>query len=152
MNLAKHLTHAKNARGFTLVELMVVVAIVAILAAVAIPQYSDYVLRGALTEATSGLAQQRVSMEQYFLDNRTYAPAGTTPCTTVTGKYFAITCVSAAAPTNTYTFTATGNAGVSAAGFTFTINETNARTTVIASPATWTAGTSTCWVTSKTGC
>lgn len=141
--------HPRRATGFSLIELMIAVVIVGILAAVAIPQYSDYVLRSTLSEATSGLGQQRVRMEQYFQDNRGYAPAGTAPCTSVASKYFTVTCVSTA---TTYTFTAAGNTGQITEGFTYTVDETNARTTTISSPATWTAGTVNCWVTSKAGC
>ncbi len=58
--------------GFTLIEMMITVAIVAILASVALPSYSEYVLRSKTEEATSGLAELRVRMEQYFQDNRKY--------------------------------------------------------------------------------
>ena len=63
--------------GFTLVELMVTVAIIGILAAVGVPAYTDYVRRGQMPEATSALSDYRIKMEQYFLDNRGY---GATSC------------------------------------------------------------------------
>lgn len=61
--------------GFTLVELMVTVAIIGILAAVGVPAYTDYVRRGQMPEATSALSDYRIKMEQYFLDNRAYGGA-----------------------------------------------------------------------------
>ena len=62
----------KVQKGFTLIELMIVVAIIGILATIALPAYSNYVRSGKATEATSTLASARVQMEQHFQDNRTY--------------------------------------------------------------------------------
>ena len=55
-----------------MIEVMIVVAIVAILAAIALPNYADYVKRGKIIEATSALSDLRTRYEQFFLDNRTY--------------------------------------------------------------------------------
>lgn len=132
--------------GFTLIELMVTIAIVGILASIAIPSYSDYVLRAKLVEAASGLSNWRVLMEQSYQDNRIYTcpAAGTIP---VSSKYFAFTC---AVPTaQNYTLTATGTAGQTTAGFAYTINDTNTHATT-AVPAGW-ASNATCWVTKKGG-
>jgi len=95
---------ARVARGFTLIEVMITVAIVAILAAVGVPAYSDYLLRGRLVEGPNTLGSERVLMEQYFQDNRTYADISTSirsPCNSTslatlnTGlKYFAMTRIS----------------------------------------------------------
>jgi prepilin-type N-terminal cleavage/methylation domain-containing protein len=73
----------RRSNGFTLIEVMIVVAIVAILAAVAIPSYRDYILRGQLVDATTLLATTRADMERYYQDNRTYSnvsAAITAPC------------------------------------------------------------------------
>jgi type IV pilus assembly protein PilE len=105
--------------GFTLIELMVVVAIVAILASIAVPSYRQYLQRGAVAEAIATLGSGRVVAEQFFLDNRTYVNA---PCPDDTDR-FTIACVF---DVNTYTLTATGIANVT--GFEFTVNEANVRT------------------------
>ena len=53
-------------KGFTLIELMIVVAIIGILAAIAIPAYSDYTARAKITEAVGALASAKTSVSEYF--------------------------------------------------------------------------------------
>lgn len=67
----KH-TRARQA-GFTLIELMIVVVVVAILAAIAFPQYRDYVVRSNRAVAKSLLVQVADRQEQFFTDRKTYA-------------------------------------------------------------------------------
>ncbi|MBN4079143.1 prepilin-type N-terminal cleavage/methylation domain-containing protein [Beggiatoa alba] len=61
---------------FTLIELMIAVAIVALLAAVALPSYSGYVVRSKIADTTSQLSDLRLRMEQFRQDNRSYLTGG----------------------------------------------------------------------------
>ena len=147
-------THRMQAAGFTLIELMIVVAIVAILAAIAVPIYSDYVKRGKLTEAQNNLSALRVQMEQYFQDNRSYVDGAgncgvAMPATGSNSnvKYFTYTC---AATSTTYKITATG-ATTQTVNFTYTIDQNNVHATTSAN--NWYTGSMTnCWVTARGNC
>ena len=59
--------------GFTLVELMITVAILSILAAVAIPAYSNYINRAKQADAIIGLKAAQMAQEQYFSENNAYS-------------------------------------------------------------------------------
>lgn len=141
----------KKASGFTLIEIMIVVAIVGILAAIAVPMYTDHIRRTQLVEAHTGLSDLRVRMEQFYQDNRTYDGAGLDNCGAAgpAATNFTFNCRSLG---QTYTATATGSGG-RATGFTFTVNEQNIRQTTAAytgwAPATMPAN---CWVTRKGSC
>jgi type IV pilus assembly protein PilE len=140
-------THARQ-KGFSLIEVMVVVAIIGILAAIAIPSYADYVKRAKATEATSILADLKVKMEQYYQDNRTYLDiAGTTaPCAPPSGssKYFSFSC-GATQTSTSYTITASPVSGQGMTNFKFSIDQNNTKTSIF-------DGTSgNCWLTSKGG-
>ena len=65
----------RRAAGFTLVELMVVVAIIAILAAIAYPNYTAYLVKARRTAAATCLQQQAQVMERYYTTNMSYAGA-----------------------------------------------------------------------------
>jgi len=62
-----------DSRGFTLVELMITVAILSILAAVAIPAYSNYINRAKQSDAIIGLKAAQMAQEQFFSENNRYA-------------------------------------------------------------------------------
>ena len=59
-------------KGFTLLELMITVAIVAILAAISIPAYKGYITSAKMTEAHNNLAALRLAQEEFFLENNRY--------------------------------------------------------------------------------
>jgi type IV pilus assembly protein PilE len=143
-----------RSRGFTLIELMIAVAIVAVLAAIAIPSYSEYIRRSRITEAVSALSGMRVKMEQFFQDNRTYVGACGAPGSSVapapTSQNFTYACVLNAGPPSTYTITATGNAGSAVEGFKYSLDDANNRATVMTAPSTWPTN-GTCWVLKKDG-
>jgi type IV pilus assembly protein PilE len=136
-------------RGFTLIEVMIVVAIVAILAAIALPNYADYVKRGKIIEATTALSDMRTRYEQFFLDNRSYAGGCALFGAVVAAeaRAFALDC-SAETPT-TYLPTATGIATEGMTGFVYTIDQTNAKTSTITAPGWGNQGCG--WVTRKDG-
>lgn len=145
--MPRHLpsTAARRALGFTLIELMVTVVIVSVLAAVAIPQYRDYVTRGRIPDATSGLSAKQVQLEQYFQDNRTYVNAPACASDTGSSQFFNFSCSSSSA--TAYVLTATGKSSM--LGFTYTVNQSAAKATT-AVPTGWTSS-ATCWVVKKDG-
>lgn len=134
-------------RGFSLIELMIVVAIVGIIAKVALPMYTAYMARGKVTEAQSALTSGRVAMEQYFQDYRTYVGA-TCPAATT---YFTYACATAA---TSYTITASSTAGqgLGAAGsYVYKIDSSNNKSTTTFAGASCPANT--LWITkSGQGC
>jgi len=62
----------ERARGFTLIELMITLLIVAILAGIAVPSYRNYVLRSHRVEATAALLRVAAAQEKFYLQNNTY--------------------------------------------------------------------------------
>ena len=144
----------RPSQGFTLIEVMITVAIIGILASVAYPSYTDYVRKGHIQEAFSNLSTYRGKLEQYYQDNLGFAASTTaTTCggaagTTLTQaelgseiKYFTYTCTPSDSGQG-YTVTATGSAGA-ATGNTYTLNHNGVRSTTAFKGA---AVTASCWL------
>jgi type IV pilus assembly protein PilE len=137
-------------KGFTLIELMIVVAVIGILASIAMPAYTNYIKKGKAAEGTSNLADLRIKAEQFFQDNRTYAGIN---CTPAESKYFTYSCTAADGSGATgnasgYLIKATGKAAEGMTGFYYTVNQANAKT------SQYDGGTAVtgCWATKKAGC
>ena len=146
----------KTQNGFSLIELMIVVTIVGILMAIAVPNYTDYLIKGRIAGASSGLSTRRVQMEQWFQDNRTYVGAVCpVAADTTSSEFFDFSCVSGA---TTFVWTATGKARM--AGFTYTVDQNGNKSSAIVAPAptSWRATspiapavTGGCWITNTGG-
>lgn len=131
--------------GFSLIELLVAISIIGILMAIAVPGYREHVRRGAVEEALAQMARGQVAIEQYFLDNRSYANLNTDGRCPVGTARFTFECPSGDLTQNTYKLKATGSGNVS--GFIYTINQAGVRTT---DGGAWGTSTS-CWIIRKGG-
>jgi len=119
-------------RGFTLIELMIVLAVVAVLTAIAYPSYTSYILKGKRATAQSALMDMASKEMAFVLDRRRYGSPtelGFTPPQEVSNDYaFTVVMDNTASPM-TFTATATPSASLAAKGeLTLTVNQSGART------------------------
>lgn len=99
--------------GFTLIELMIVVAIVGILAALAYPSYAEYIKRGNRSEGQAFLSDIAARQERYYSQNHAYITANAN-----LGKLYGTDATSQKSPTDKYTITLGDGGG----GYTLTAN------------------------------
>ena len=121
-------------RGFSLIELMIAVAIVGILVAIAVPSYQNHLRKGRRAEAQSFITQVAQRQQQYLLDARTYALGGAAltelslVAPTSVSDHYAVT-VTPAAPTvpPSFTVTATPTSTVQQPDGVLTLTNTGAK-------------------------
>jgi type IV pilus assembly protein PilA len=103
----------KNEEGFTLIELMIVIAIIGILAAIAIPQFSAYRTRSFNAAAAADIRNAATAQEAYFVDNQSYCTASGSLEGATYGLYLSenVTLTVTAATTSGYTMTSSHSSG-----------------------------------------
>lgn len=142
-----HRLPAKAQKGFTLIELMIVVAIIGILAAVALPAYQDYTVRAKLSEVVIAGEACKSSVTEYLQTNQAFPAAATGyGCTSAATKYVASITPSITTGQVDVAIQGTGIAAVDGKVLTLQPTSDTARTTALASGATaiagWSCGTS----------
>ncbi len=139
--------HQNIQKGFTLIELMIIVAIIGILASIALPGYSDYVTKGKMAEAPTNLATCKILAEQYFQDNRSYA--GWT-CVPPNSQYFSYSVTDATGANlpdaNGFRVQANGVAAENMGNFMFRVDHTDTKASQVPGGALLN-----CWAVSKYG-
>jgi len=128
--------------GFSLVELMVALAIAAVIAAFALPAYRNHALRSYLPEMSSSLQLSALRLEQYYQDHRSYLKGTDCGVTLPSSEHFAYTCAS---PEDGQSFLITATGLAAMAEFSYTINHQGQTRTVLL-PERWGKTPSNCWV------
>ena len=136
--------------GFTLIELMITVAVIGILAAVALPSYTDYLRRGRLPEAFTQLSNQRVVMEQYYQDNRKYGATTCGPAVPTGLKYFTVTCTLTNTDQGYYLQATSSTAG--GGTHTYRIDHNGSQTTRYFKTTDYNSSPKTCWLVKGSEC
>jgi Tfp pilus assembly protein PilE len=129
---------------------MIALVVLAILTTIAYPQYTEFVMRSRIVEATSGMNDLRTRMEQYFQDNRRYDNAGACGVASPAPNYFTVTCTPVGAPALTYNVVTQGTSSMSSFRYTMTVGPAGITRATTSGPAGWTVS-GTCWTVRKNG-
>jgi type IV pilus assembly protein PilE len=135
------ITDQNRTRGFSMIELMIVVVIISILAAIAIPSYRQYVLKGHRSEATRALQDLASRQENYYFSNNEYTDnlADLGASASIAGVYFTVAIPSASSSDYEITATARGTQTQDGACTAFALYRSGAK------DSTGTATSDTCW-------
>lgn len=120
--------NSRTNRGFTLIELMIVVTVVAILAAIALPMFNDQIRKSRRTDAQREMIEYAQALERFFTTNGKYQSAANTcgVAAPTTNQFYTI--VGACGSETTFTITATPKTGTSQANDgNLTLTQTGAR-------------------------
>jgi type IV pilus assembly protein PilE len=144
-----------RASGFTLIELLIAIVVVGILTAIAVPLYTEFVMRSRIIDATSSMNDYRIRMEQNFQDRRDYgdgaAACGVVPPVPPANANFTLTCVLGAGA-QSYVLTADGIASMAAFRYTLTVTGAGVvRTTAAVHPGWALPAPNNCWAVRKNG-
>ncbi len=152
MKTIKGKRYLNKPRGFTLIELMIVIAIVGILATIVIPAYTGHVIRSKITDATSQLSNLRLLMEQDRQDNRTYLTGTDCSVGIPTSTYFTFSC-SGTATSFTWTATSIAGQGLGVVGdYIYTIDQNGTQQTLEYGGTDYSSTPKTCWWFKKGEC
>ncbi len=136
---------ARAAEGFSLIELMIALAIAAIITVFTVPSSRDHVLRSRIPEATSGLLLTGMRLEQHYQDHRSYANAASHcgVALPATGQ-FTFSCT-VPADGQSFLLTANGRGDGSMATFGYTLDHHGTQRTT-ALPSEWGRVPADCWI------
>jgi type IV pilus assembly protein PilE len=119
--------HQRSTAGFTLIEVMITVALLGIIAAIALPSYTSYLQRGRVPAALDALNTFYIRMEQNYQDTGSYANGGDCAVALPNAPHFTIQCALVGADGQGFTADATGIDNME--DYRYTIDHTGARST-----------------------